>query len=273
MKLLIITITQNDSEGLIRTLKSFGTENTDLYSSILIKDGANNPKTLEIVSEFSHLPIVFVEEKDISIFNAMNICIEYVKLKKIEYDYCVFINSGDEFVINHDLIAAAKNFKSHPMIFSASEVVFPGREVVNYPDISSVKTNRDFDWWLKRFNPVHQSVWFPEDVMKKYKFDESYKIQSDTKFIFEYKNTCDYVYIPCVSSIFYSDGLSSNYGNWRKVLRQALENYHIERDLKKLSLLKCSHSFSIFFIKYMLWRLCGESFSRKVHLLYIRHIK
>lgn len=273
MKLLVITITLRDSIGLLRTLKSLDSCDSNIFSNILIKDGASDPITSEIASKFNKLPIVLLDTPDVSIFNAMNICIDYARSNRIIYDYCVFINSGDEFIYDFDMISQADLNDPKPIIFSASSVVFSDGKKINYPNISKVKNISEFNIWLERFNPVHQSVWFPKSTINSIKYDEEFKIQADTKYIFTAIRDCNYIFVPKITSIFYADGLSSNYKNMVKVSRQAAEQFFIELCMKKLPMIKGLVSLIKFCLKYFLWRIFGEAFSRKVHSLYIRYIK
>lgn len=275
LRILIVTVTRNDPEGLNRTLKSITSVKGLHYSSILLKDGSNNDQNEKILSKYTNLPIQKIDERDISIFNAMNICIDYSIRNLIEYDYCVFMNSGDEFICGEETLSVIEGLQDVDLIIGASNVMFPDGGGAQYPSIKKVKSDSDYLKWLSDYNPVHQSVWFSSRIFSKYacKYDEDFKIQADTKLIISMMRKVVYKYIPHELSNFYADGYSSNYKSSDKVVRQAVEQFFIERNLKGLPLFKCIKSTLKFYLKFLLWKFGSESLARKVHHLYIKILK
>ena len=97
MKLSIITINYNNSEGLRKTLASVASQT---YANIehIIVDGASTDGSVDVIKEYenqlnithSTIHLLWSSEPDNGIYNAMN-----RGIRKATGEYCQFLNSGD----------------------------------------------------------------------------------------------------------------------------------------------------------------------------------
>jgi glycosyltransferase involved in cell wall biosynthesis len=93
MKLLsIITINYNNASGLQKTMESVIKQNSDDFEYVVV-DGGSSDNSVNIIKEItgkSKIPVKWVSEKDLGIYNAMN-----KGIKMSEGKYLQFLNSGD----------------------------------------------------------------------------------------------------------------------------------------------------------------------------------
>lgn len=273
MKLVIITITKDDETGLKTTMDSIAKMPSALIRAVLVKDGSEKPFSVEFWGRYDSMPISFVQADDTSLYNAMNHCVRYLENSDIEFDYCVFINSGDEIIYSADFVERVESLKTPKLIFGISAVMFPNGENLFYPNPRKVAAKSEFELWLRHFNPVHQAVWFPSAALESLYYDETFKVQADTKLILTQVEKFGFEYFPQKISVFFANGYSSNYASSSKVLNQAVEQLFIERNLKNFSGTRLCWNILKFGLKYLLWAISGENIARLVHAKYVKYIK
>ena len=88
-KLSLITINQNNAEGLRRTIESVVFQTYIDYEYIVI-DGASTDESVNILKQYDNRITFWISEPDTGIYNAMN-----KGILKATGDYCLFLNSGD----------------------------------------------------------------------------------------------------------------------------------------------------------------------------------
>lgn len=89
MKLSIITINRNNTEGLRQTIESVVCQTyTDV--EFIIIDGASTDGSVEVIKQYSDKVTHWVSEPDSGIYNAMN-----KGITRASGEYCLFLNSGD----------------------------------------------------------------------------------------------------------------------------------------------------------------------------------
>ena len=91
MKFSIITINYNNCNGLQRTLDSVVSQTCKNFEWIVI-DGGSSDGSRELIEQFQQEMTYWCSERDKGIYNAMNKGVE-----KATGDYCLFLNSGDNF--------------------------------------------------------------------------------------------------------------------------------------------------------------------------------
>lgn len=92
MKLTIITINRNNSDGLRKTIESVISQTYKGFEYIVI-DGASTDKSIDVVLSYKDKISYWVSEPDTGIYNAMN-----KGIRKANGDYLLFLNSGDYLV-------------------------------------------------------------------------------------------------------------------------------------------------------------------------------
>ncbi len=92
MKLSIITINLNNTNGLSKTIKSVISQTCQNFEYIII-DGASNDGSIDLIERYKDKITFWISEPDKGIYQAMN---KGIKVSKGMY--CMFLNSGDWLV-------------------------------------------------------------------------------------------------------------------------------------------------------------------------------
>lgn len=196
----VIVVTYNNADGLRRTLKSIR-QLDYAQKEVLVIDGGSKDDTLTIIAENQDIITTSVSEKDNGIYNAMNKGIKLVK-----GDYVVFMNAGDEFA-NKDVLSLVNDYDGDIIL---GEDVYGGMR-------RTLKTKMTL-YDLLSNGMYHQAVYYRTEVLRKYGFDESYKLIADLKSVVE-PFVKDRINISCINeplAICESGGLSKQ--KWRNTL-------------------------------------------------------
>ena len=174
MKISIITVNRNNNQGLMKTLQSVKMQSYKDYELIIV-DGASSDQSIDTIKEYSeNSPSTkYVSEKDTGIYNAMN---KGINLSMGEY--LIFMNSGDSFFDKDSLQNSVIYLNG--MVDIVSGIAISDKYVMNpvTPDQLSLS------FFLKS-SMNHQSTFIKSSLMKKYYYNEKYKIVSDTEFFFK----------------------------------------------------------------------------------------
>jgi glycosyltransferase involved in cell wall biosynthesis len=225
MLLSVITINLNNLSGLKKTVASIMSQAYTDFEYIII-DGASTDGSAEYVKELKSdgKNLKILSEPDRGIYHAMN---KGLVLAKGEYVH--FLNSGDYLVDNN---VYGKVFRKS---LSKADVIYGNRMDV-YPDGQKVlnkglqKSGLTFGDAYRGCIP-HSSTFTKRSLFEKFgKFNESYKIVSDTEF---YLRTiglggCTSKYIDLTISCFDMSGISKNQDT------QALQQSEFEAMKKKV---------------------------------------
>ena len=161
-KISIIIITKDNLKDLIKTLKCLS--NSNIFQIIVI-DGSEFDQRRYLSKEIISKINVYIQEKDDGIYDAMNKGIRYCSC-----EWSMFINSGD--ILNSSFIEKiqyANNFFKPNILIYGNTLTSKSKQIK--PDI--IKK-------IKSYMPFcHQSVIYPTNLLKKYKFDLRYHIGSD----------------------------------------------------------------------------------------------
>jgi len=201
-KYSVIVVTLNNAEGLRRTLGSIRSQVYDDIETIVI-DGASQDITSEVLSENKDIITVSVSEKDSGIYNAMN-----KGVSRMTGDYAVFMNAGDVFA-NEKVLSFVKHYEGDILLGGEK---YGNQERMVKPqmtlyDVLSIGIN-------------HQAVYYRKEILKKYGFDESYKITADLKSVVEplAKDKITLSCIPEILAVCEGGGLSKQ--RWRDVIAE-----------------------------------------------------
>ena len=166
-KYSVIIVTLNNADGLKRTLQSVSDLRYPCLEVIVI-DGASTDSTASVVECFGNLVTVFVSEKDKGIYNAMNKGIAYAT-----GDYTVFMNAGDCFA-TPDVLNLVNQCDADIILGGAryGDADRPVPERMTLYDVLSLGIN-------------HQSTYYRTDLLRKYGFDENYRLTADLKSVVE----------------------------------------------------------------------------------------
>ena len=170
MLITVVTVCYNSENYIERTLKSVLGQNYQNYEYIII-DGKSTDKTCSIISSYKEKINLFISEPDTGIYNAMNKAI-----LKAKGEWIIFLNAGDTFV-------------DESTLEKVSPFLIENRADVVYGDI--YKKRKSGELLLKRAEKqgnkhrmyfCHQAVFCRTSLLKKYQFDEKYRLSADFKF-------------------------------------------------------------------------------------------
>ncbi len=212
MKISVVTINFNNSEGLAKTLESVYNQTYRDLEMVVI-DGGSTDESVDCVPSFQGRIGYFVSELDSGIYDAQN-----KGWQKSTGEYVLFLNSGDVFVSNDVLeklvfIQPLEDIVYGNMILVTTDAV--ERRVEMPPRLSLIHMYRD-------------TIWHPVSLIRKSLleaaggYDIQFRIAADYDFfchaLFDLK--CTYRHVNVEISKFHSDGLSSNPSNSQLLLRE-----------------------------------------------------
>lgn len=204
MKISVITVCRNAAKTIEETLSTLYSQTYKDIEHIVI-DGVSTDGTLEILSKYKENISILVSEPDTGIYNAMN-----KGIKLATGDVVYFLNATDSLYDNNVLENAANEFKKHPDLeFLWGDVQFVENDKdVRVATFENIKIKSD----LIYNNPCHQSIFYKNNVFKKYGcYDETLPIYADYEFnarVLVLENVrCKY--IPKVLSRFELGGVST----------------------------------------------------------------
>lgn len=192
----VITINLNTKTGLEKTIQSL--IHQDLLDQIeyIVIDGLSEDGSADIINHYrTHIETIKIE-KDKGIFDAMN---KGIALATGQYTY--FLNAGDVFPTHDVLKVAIETIHSQakPQNIICGEVrLFDNGQIVAIAD-------------FPRYIP-HQGAFVKTALLKKYKFDDSFKIYGDLDLWTRMERGGDYSILPLdkVIADFELDGIGSN---------------------------------------------------------------
>lgn len=196
--LSIITINKNNSEGLLKTICSFGSLSGHKDIEFIFIDGESIDASVKIAKSFYTTNAIF-SEPDAGIYNAMN-----KGLYRCSGKYVLWINSGDEIMPNiiEHIISILTD--------SSEAIISFGVKVVD-----SLQERKDHEWYsdrkdLPRSTFPHQGCFFLRyDLLSVGGYDEKYRYAGDRDLILRlYYANKNIKTIREVVSVFYTGGIS-----------------------------------------------------------------
>lgn len=176
MKLSIITINFNNSEGLYRTMKSVFSQTRKDFEYCVV-DGKSVDNSVEIIKSFGNDVLTsfhWISERDSGIYNAMN-----KGIRMSNGEYLLFLNSGD-WLYDENVVSEFldKDWKQD-IIDGNVFVLYDNRGMV---DLSPNDSEADFDFFF-HYSLWHQSAFIRKDAFERFGYyDESFRIVSDWDF-------------------------------------------------------------------------------------------
>ncbi len=201
MKITIVTVCYNAEQTIEKTIQSVISQDYNEVEYLII-DGKSTDKTLEIVAKYRDIPYMHVtSERDSGLYNAMN-----KGIGKATGEYILFLNSGDYFCDNTVLSDMAMELNADIVYGNVLRRKAEGEVLEKYPGRYRV-------FWLLLQGRMmsHQVMFTKTDVMKKYGFDEKFKITADYNFLVKAKKDgCTMHYVDRnVSVVENVEGVSS----------------------------------------------------------------
>lgn len=258
MKISVITINYNNSEGLLKTIKSVVNQSYNNIEFIII-DGGSNDASLNFIKNYQKEINYWVSEKDEGIYDAMNKGVLVAK-----GDYIIFMNSGDTFY-NKRVIEDFINLNpTEDIIYGNIFIKYLNGEskIKKMPEQLTVGNSYNF-------TITHQAIFHKASLFTEKKYSTKYKLISDWIFYNEaiFLDSASYKYVDLVIANYKSGGISSNVklaeierkkyleGNQSKLFFQLLNEFHkinlINESLQNIVFIKL-YLRSIKFIKKFL---------------------
>ncbi len=183
--LTIITINYNNAEGLQKTMESILNQTSNDFEYIIV-DGKSGDASVEIIRKFEGLKVrdfLWISEKDLGIYHAMNKGIELAK-----GEYIQFVNSGDLLAAND---VTARMLEKLEVLRSESEVnILYGNMLKPYK--GKIIQDKGFagrqpamhDFYNGTLN--HSPTYIKRSLFDKYGlYDQNLKIVSDWKWFLQ----------------------------------------------------------------------------------------
>lgn len=201
-KVSVITAVWNDVEHIEKTILSVFSQSYPFIEYIII-DGDSKDGTVDIIKKYSDKFTYWVSEPDKGVYDAMN-----KGIAASTGDFVIFMNSGDTF--HTDDAIEKMNLDG----VDKNAVVY-GNVSVKYWDGIVVETPHEFFKTSMKFKGVgicHQTVFFPGEVIRKMRYDLSYRIASDYDLMYRmWKEGVNFVYRNAVVADYeWGNGISSN---------------------------------------------------------------
>lgn len=210
MKFSIIVVCLNPGDKLQQTLTNIlGQTYTDY--EIVIKDGGSKDGSLEQVKEtFRDERICIYEERDRSIYNAMNQAVGHAR-----GEFVIFMNCGDLFYSKDVLEKTAKQIDAQP---HPENLVLYGDTYGEKNDVMIAAPPAINGFTCYRNIPCHQACIYATVLCKAKPFTESYKIRADyDHFLWcYYVSKADMVYLNFPVASYEGGGYSESKENRKR---------------------------------------------------------
>lgn len=243
----IITLTKNDNKGFSRTFLSV--INQRFYKNIefLILDGSAEEIYRENKNIIQNYLLKDLKFKDLIFFNHINMdqkkiigiyeCMNY-GLSKSKGKSIIFLNGGDSF-FDDESLKKLDEFNSkfeHKKIITFGQANIISKIGLSWKFPGSKLKNIKF--WLKFFEPNHQSMLVSSDIAKFTFFKEESKISADKFWKREVISKANqFIYINFPICNFFLEGYSSKRPN-RKILLFQLNDKNISKVRKFITIIK-----------------------------------
>lgn len=195
----IVTVTYNVALTLEKTIKSV-LEQTYKNIEYIIIDGNSSDNTQAVIERYSKHISYWVSEPDKGIYDAMNKAI-----KKSQGTWINFMNAGDSFVS----LTTVEDVVNQINI--GSDIVCGNSYIVDpYSKSKNLRLSNGLQNILKPEMPcVHQSAFIHIDAMKKFSYNDKYKIAADYDFFLKlYINNYKFQFIDIPIANFVLGGLN-----------------------------------------------------------------
>ena len=259
IEISIITLTKNDDDKFLKTLKSISSQSINFGIEWLIIDGSTNKYQIKksyLIKQYISNDNLFVEYINSEVLNLKGIyqCMNFGK-KIASGNFLIFLNSGDIFFNKNSLSKFFQNSLNlkheNGVVFGQANIIAPSNLSWNFPGyrLNNVRN------WLYFFEPNHQSMLISSRLAKKFDFPLEYNSLGDgywkRKII---DNAIDIIYISEPIVKFYLDGISSIKPS-KKTFKNIMTNNKISLKRKTIYLIKFLFPKRLFYLYNMLQKI------------------
>jgi len=218
MKVSIITINYNNSEGLEKTIQSVVEQSFADFEFIII-DGGSSDNSLEIIKKYGSKISHWVSEKDRGIYNAQN-----KGIKAAKGEYTLFLNSGDYLAEKNILQKVFDKNISADIAYGNMFIVFPdGRKEKGYMPAE-----------ITFYQMIRDTLWHPVSFIKRSLFEKYGGYNEDFKIVADYDFFLNMLIVKKVSTQYLNEFISVFNHDGKSSLPENMETIKMERKLAQL---------------------------------------
>lgn len=258
IQISIITLTKNNKLELLKTLKSIENQHRNFLTELIIIDGSNKNQFIKnknlIDKNFfkKNIKDIFVNQISSENISLKGIypCMNYGK-KIAKGTFIIFLNSGDTFFNNMSLQTLFNKSlyldSKRGLIFGQAKIISPTNINWYFPG----KRLKNFERWLKIFEPNHQSMLVANPLANKYDFPLNVNSLADGYWKRNIiNNSSEIIYIEKPIIKFYLNGISSSKPS-KKFLSNIIKNKEISIFRKFTFLIKYILPLKLFYLYYL----------------------
>lgn len=168
-KITVVTVTYNAEQYLEQTIKSVIEQDYPNIEYIII-DGASTDGTIDIIKKYEKYLSYWISEPDKGIYDAMNKGIDVATGEWIN-----FMNAGDSFCEQNTISNVINSMDKNTDII-AGDIYYINGDKRTYNKAPGLNSR------FKGMFFCHQTMFVKTSIMKKYKYNTTYKIVSDYDF-------------------------------------------------------------------------------------------
>ena len=173
MKLSIVTINRNNTEGLRKTIESVVSQSFNDFEYIVI-DGASTDSSVDVIKEYQDKITYWVSEPDSGVYQAMN---KGIKVAKGEY--LLMLNSGD-FLVSGDVLHKISSTLDGTDIIQGNVIEERGGESIRVRGYG--RSNISFIDVVDGYF-LHQAMFIKKSLHEEYGlYEDEYKKAADSYF-------------------------------------------------------------------------------------------
>lgn len=203
IKMSIVTVCFNSVTTIEQTIKSVINQSYINIEYIII-DGGSTDGTLDIIKKYSQYITYWVSEPDKGIYDAMN-----KGIRVATGDLIAFINSDDWYDENA-MLHFVKAYQTRRADVLYGDIIY-----INEDGTEQYESNQnlDLDKMFYTNKLCHQGICVRTELMKRHRFDLTYKIVSDYDFLLKILiNGASFAYIgKFLIAFFRRSGVSTNH--------------------------------------------------------------
>lgn len=207
MRLSIVTVCLDAENTIKKCIESvYGLNSTDF--EYIIIDGRSLDNTLKIIQTFipkfaeKKIKFTIISEKDSGIYNAMNKAVDIA-----DGEWIIFLNADDYFYSADGILKFLENdYHSYDVVYGNVVINNKGNYIYHKPrSLQKLRSGTEMPF-------CHQSTFTKLNILKKYKYNENYKIIADIDLYLKiYENNGKFAYLPEYISVFSNEGLSQTH--------------------------------------------------------------
>lgn len=195
IKITIATVCYNAVNNIEESVISVVNQTYPNLEYVII-DGGSSDGTIDILRKYKNRISLIISEPDKGIYDAMNKALTYST-----GDFLLFLGS-DDHLISFDVISkVVEQIQCKSSVYYGN-VFRSSRNDIYKGHFGKIKISLE--------NICHQSIFYPREVYKHYKYNLDYKVYADYFYNLTIFPKVNFVYLPLTISYYNYEGFSSN---------------------------------------------------------------